>query len=357
MHLPAKMWAEAVRNLIYILNRLPTRALTGQTPYEAWIKRKPEIGNVRVFGCLTYMKTPSVHNTKLDDRSKKVINLGREPGTKGYRLYDPKENRIHISRDVIFEETKQWPWDMTTERETMQENFVVPNMFKIDEESPEDLETVESGDDSYSGDNVSGHGSYNGDNIQVSTPQSQSSVSRIDPDSYDDSTEPKKFRRLSDVYNNTEEIELDEELWLMGIDEPVNYTQAANDTNWKKAMMQEMNSIEAKDTWKLTNLPPGQKIIGLKWIYKLKKDANGKVVKYKARLVAKGYVQEHGIDFDEVYAPVTRLETVRLLLALEAKNQWEVHHLDVKTTFLNGDIKEDVYVLNRRVLKGKGKST
>lgn len=357
MHLPAKMWAEAVRNSIYILNRLPTRALTGRTPYEAWIKRKPEIGHVRVFGCLAYMKTPSVHNTKLDDRSKKVINLGREPGTKGYRLYDPKENRIHISRDVIFEETKQWPWDMTTERETMQENFVVPNMFKIDEESPEDLETVESGDDSYSGDNVSGHGSYNGDNIQVSTPQSQSSVSRIDPDSYDDSTEPKKFRRLSDVYNNTEEIELDEELWLMGIDEPVNYTQAANDTNWKKAMMQEMNSIEANDTWKLTNLPPGQKIIGLKWIYKLKKDANGKVVKYKARLVAKGYVQEHGIDFDEVYAPVTRLETVRLLLALEAKNQWEVHHLDVKTTFLNGDIKEDVYVLNRRVLKGKGKST
>lgn len=67
-------------------------------------------------------------------------------------------------------------------------------------------------------------------------------------------------------------------------------------------------------------------------------------MKYKARLVAKGYVQEKGVDFEEIFAPVTRLEMVRLLLALAAKNSWEVHHLDVKTTFLNGDIKEEVYV-------------
>lgn len=67
-------------------------------------------------------------------------------------------------------------------------------------------------------------------------------------------------------------------------------------------------------------------------------------MKHKARLVAKGYVQEHGVDFDEVYVPVTRLETVKILLALAAKSSWEVHHLDVKTAFLNGDIKEDVYV-------------
>lgn len=91
-------------------------------------------------------------------------------------------------------------------------------------------------------------------------------------------------------------------------------------------------------------MPTGQKVIGLKWIFKLKKDASGKIVKHKARLIAKGYVQEHGVDFDEIFPPVTRLETVRLLLALLAKNGWEVHHLNVKTTFLNGELSEDVYV-------------
>lgn len=79
------------------------------------------------------------------------------------------------------------------------------------------------------------------------------------------------------------------------------------------------------------------------------------MIKYKARLVAKGYVQEHGIDFDEIYAPVTRLETVRLLLALAAKNEWEVHHLDVKTAFLNGEISEDVYVVQPEGFAKKGK--
>lgn len=105
-------------------------------------------------------------------------------------------------------------------------------------------------------------------------------------------------------------------------------------------MQNEIDSIEKNNTWELTSLSPGHKVIDLKRIYKLKNDADGNVVKHKARLVAKGYVQEKGVDFYEVFAPVTRLETVRLLLALAAKNSWQVHHLDVKTAFLNGEIKE-----------------
>ena len=91
-------------------------------------------------------------------------------------------------------------------------------------------------------------------------------------------------------------------------------------------------------------MPAGHRPIGLKWVFKLKKDADGKVVKHKARLVAKGYVQRHGIDFEEVFAPVARLDTVRLLLALAANRGWQVHHLDVKTAFLNSDLVEEVYV-------------
>jgi hypothetical protein len=112
----------------------------------------------------------------------------------------------------------------------------------------------------------------------------------------------------------------------------------------RKAMKEEMDSIVGNNTWKLCELPRGHKPIGLKWVYKLKRDSSGAVVKHKARLVAKGYVQKQGVDYKEVFAPVARLDTVRLLLALAAQQGWEVHHMDVKSAFLNGELEEEVYV-------------
>lgn len=153
------------------------------------------------------------------------------------------------------------------------------------------------------------------------------------------SAEPRRLRSLQEIYDATEIIELEDEVMLlMGVDEPINYKQATTNQNRKLAMKQEMDAIERNNTWELSELPPGHKAIGLKWIFKLKRDTNGKIIKHKARIVAKGYVQKWGVDCEEVFAPVTRLETIRLLLALAVKNGWEVHHLDVKTAFLNGDI-------------------
>jgi hypothetical protein len=82
----------------------------------------------------------------------------------------------------------------------------------------------------------------------------------------------------------------------------------------------------------------------LKWVFKVKRDAARNIVKHKARLVAKGYAQKEGVDFDEVFAPVARFETIRVLIALAAQGNWEIHHMDVKSTFLNGDLQEEVYV-------------
>ena len=99
----------------------------------------------------------------------------------------------------------------------------------------------------------------------------------------------------------------------------------------------ELQSIQGNITWYYADLPKGHKAIGLKWFYKVKRDPEGNIVKHKARLVAKGYAQKHGVDY-EVFAPVARLETVRLILALAAHGKWEVHHMDVKSAFLNGDL-------------------
>ena len=109
-------------------------------------------------------------------------------------------------------------------------------------------------------------------------------------------------------------------------------------------MEAEMQSIEENKARSLVDLPPGHKPIGLKWVFKVKRDEHGAVVKHKTRLVAKGYVQRPGIDFTEVFAPVARLESVRVLLAVAAHEGWEVHHMDVKSTFLNGELQEEVYV-------------
>ena len=109
-------------------------------------------------------------------------------------------------------------------------------------------------------------------------------------------------------------------------------------------MLEEMKVIEKNETWQLIDPPPGCRPINLKWVYKVKRDELGAIVKHKARLIARGFVQHEGIDFDEVFVPVARIESVRLLLALAAAKDWRIHHLDVKSTFLNSELTETVFV-------------
>nr|GEW68307.1 ribonuclease H-like domain, reverse transcriptase, RNA-dependent DNA polymerase [Tanacetum cinerariifolium] len=151
------------------------------------------------------------------------------------------------------------------------------------------------------------------------------------------------------TYNlNSEEEEeatiIETETLLFMEEEPRNYKEASTDKKWIEAMEIELDLINKNNTWTLTTLPMNQKAIGLKWVFMTKRDAKGKIINYNAQLIAKGYVQEQGIDFDEVFALVAQIETVRLILALAAYHGWQVHHLDVKSAFLHEDLKEEVYV-------------
>ena len=95
---------------VYLLNRLPTRAMGSRTPYEAWCGKIPHLGHLKVFGCRANVRPAVPHLKKLDDRSKPMVYLGVEEGSKAYRLYDPNTRRIVVSRDVIFEEDVPWQW-------------------------------------------------------------------------------------------------------------------------------------------------------------------------------------------------------------------------------------------------------
>ena len=109
-------------------------------------------------------------------------------------------------------------------------------------------------------------------------------------------------------------------------------------------MLEEMKAIEKNETWELIDPPLRCRPISLKWVYKVKRDELDAIVKHKARLIARGFIQREGIDFKEVFAPVARMESVHLLLALAAAKDWRVHHLDIKSAFLNGELAETVFV-------------
>ena len=105
-------------------------------------------------------------------------------------------------------------------------------------------------------------------------------------------------------------------------------------------MNNEIESIEKNDTWELVDLPKNRDCIGVKWVYKMKYKANGEVEKYKARLVAIGFAQEYGVDCNETFAPIARLDTIRMVLAIIAQNKWIVFQMDTKSAFLNGYLEE-----------------
>ena len=109
-----------------------------------------------------------------------------------------------------------------------------------------------------------------------------------------------------------------EHLFLLLNEEPWSYEEAVEEKVWRDACQDEMESIIKNNTWDLVDLPKGAKAIGLKWIFKIKRNADGSISKYKSRLVAKGYIQRHGVDFEEVFAPVVRIETVRFIIVLAA---------------------------------------
>lgn len=340
MSVPNYMWGEAVRHSMYLINRAATRTLDAKTPYEVFKGSKPNIGHLRVFGCVGYARVEAPHRKKLDDRSRALVHLGTEPGSKAYRLFDPVSKRITVSRDIVFMEDESWNWSSQA-KETDNGSFSI-NLGEFGNRGLREIElTAESEGETRAEETeeTTDHVEDNNDVIEVS-------------DDEDEQHEQPQLRCSTRVKTTPEYLsdyillaEGECEWLLMSInDEPWDFSEAKGMKVWLTACEDEITSIEKNQTWTLVEIPAGVKPIGLKWVFKIKRNPDGSVNKYKARLVAKGYVQKHRIDYDEVFALVARIETVRLIIALAASNGWEVHHLDVKMAFLHGDLKEEVYV-------------
>lgn len=347
---PKSFWPEAVTWAFYILNRCPTSSVKDLTPEEAWSGVKPSVGHLRVFGCIAHAHIPDAQRTKLEDKSHGCVLFGTSTESKGYKLYDPVSKKMTVSRDVVFEEDKKWDWDASYDEliKLDLEWDTAQTQNEFDTSHEEGLETTV-GEDIGAADPIVS---------PVATANKDATVVIGNVDASESSKETRKKRApvwLSDYDIRTEDDDVIAQfaLFVDGLvqfaffaesKDPVYFEEAVRSENWRQAMDSEISSIEKNGTWLLTDLPKGAKSIGVKWVYKTKLNQHGDIEKYKARLVAKGYTQEHGIDYEEVYAPVARMDTVRMILALAAQRGWNVYQLDVKSAFLQGELTEEVYV-------------
>lgn len=299
-----KFWSEAILTAIYLINRTRTTVLKAdKTPAEHWYQRKLNLDKIKVFGCDAYVHVPKEErHGKLDAHSRKMILMGYTAN--GYRLWDPKKEKIITSRDVIFDEKLR----IKTISGTVQD---------IDQEV--DLENIED--------------------------QKNNSSSEEDQDI---TNEIRKSTRKRQKPKYLENYDVDFESNLMAAlttgnllsEVPESFEEAIKDKNWKTAIDEELNSLKERETWQLVELPENEEIIDSKWVFR-EKIINSVVVK-KARLVARGFKQS-ALD-EEVYAPVARLATIRVLLSLYLELNLYVQQLDVNCAFLYGTLQNPVFM-------------
>ncbi|GJW01215.1 retrovirus-related pol polyprotein from transposon TNT 1-94 [Tanacetum coccineum] len=318
-------WAEAVNTACYVINRSPSTAVELKTPMEMWTGKPVNYSDLHIFGSPVYVMYNTQETTKLDPKSRKCLFLGYADGVKGYRLWDPTAHKVVVSRDVVFME------DKIQENEEGDSTARETTSIQIEKE-------FQSNDSSEA---VPQHEVNETDESQAPTTRTLNRERRRPGWQADYVME-----------SNVAYCLLTEE------GEPSTLQEALNNPDalfWKEAMQEEIEALHKNKTWELVPLPGGRKPIGNKWVYKIKKNGDDQVERYRARLVVKGYAQKEGIDFNEIFSPVVRMTTIRVVLAMCATYDLHLEQLDVKTAFLHGNLEEEIYMLQPEDFKQKGK--
>ncbi|RVW56960.1 Retrovirus-related Pol polyprotein from transposon TNT 1-94 [Vitis vinifera] len=309
--IPAPFWGEASLHAVHAINRIPSTVIHNQTPYERLFGSPPNYHHLRSFGSACFVLLQPHEHNKLEPRSRLCCFLGYGETQKGYRCYDPVSHRLRVSRNVIF-----WEHRLFVELSHFHSSLTNSSVLEIFPDESliiHELPHFEPG---------SPAPALPEDPPQDIPPRHSTRVRSIPP-------------HLLDYHCYTA---------LATLHEPQTYREASTDPLWQIAMKEELDALTKNHTWDLVTLPPGQSVVGCKWIYKIKTRSDGSVERYKARLVAKGFTQEYGIDYEETFAPVARISSVCALLAVAAARKWDLFQMDVKNAFLNGDLSEEVYM-------------
>lgn len=327
-NLDKSFWAEAVNTAVYLRNRSIASGLK-MTPFEAWNEKKPNVSHVRIFGSDAMVHVPKARRLKFDKKSEKMILVGFPENVKGYRLYNPETKNIITSRDVIVIERERRSNLVLSEVQDSVGDLLPEDQLadeSLDPDTAEDLtfdSNFEDAEDNPEDDSDYIPTEQDPDNLEVPVRRSE---------------RERKPKVLDDYVTYLCIGDLDLEDVPTSVDEALGRPDAHC---WRRAMEDEMKSYEENCAWDLVNVSGGDHVVSCKWVFKKKCDAENKV-SYRARLVAKGYTQKAGIDYEETFAPVIRYASLRLLFALSLKLGLKIFHLDVKTAFLNGFLKEKI---------------
>ncbi|KAJ3705170.1 hypothetical protein LUZ61_008875 [Rhynchospora tenuis] len=388
--IPTDLWDEVFSSAVFLINRLPSTA-TSEVPFIALFKKPPDYQFLRVLGCLCFPHTRPYSAHKLEYRATPCVFIGYATSQKGYRCLHIESNRVFVSRNVQFDENV-FPFKdilpTTTDPHVSNNNspssplLLVQNMPSTDTDKDNSVGADHIAHDLNIGQPSSDRqhnqpppGS-NGSPDPAHCSNSNSSLPQID--SYTNHTVTPSHNTTSPSTNITPQPLLltnspsqqappttrshtmttrakdntlkhrqfpDYVAYSTTVtSEPTCFTAANKIEEWRAAMSSEINALARNKTWVLVPPPLNQKIIGCKWVYKLKQKPDGTVERYKARLVAKGFHQEEGVDFFDTYSPVVRPTTIRVVLSLAISSHWSVRQLDVHNAFLHGDLQEQVYM-------------
>nr|GFB38630.1 retrovirus-related Pol polyprotein from transposon TNT 1-94 [Tanacetum cinerariifolium] len=341
------------------------------TPYELLQSKLPDLSFFHVFSALCYPTNDSENLGKLQPKADIGIFIGYALTKKAFRIYNRRTRRIIKTIHVDFDELtalaseqrssgpaliEMNPGTITAEviapiaeviPQINADSTVIPQDVRDDNL---DMEVAHMGNDLLFGVLIPEVTS-----VQSTTPASPQAIVQTNHPMRHHNSKWTKDHPLNNIIGQlnrpvSTRLQLHEQAFFCYYDafltsvEPKTYKEALTQSCWIEAMQEELNEFERLEVWELIPRPVQVMVITLKWIYEVKLDELGGILKNKARLVARGYRQEEGIDFEESFAPVARLEAIRIFLAYSAHKNMVVYQMDVKTAFLNGNLRENVYV-------------
>lgn len=360
--LPKAFWADALRHSFHAYNSYPCFTPQGfQSPNSLLAREDVDLHSLHPFGCLVWYKVPEANRRKLDPKARASILLSYLPDGKGYRVWDLQRRVVVKSRDVMFEETRfpygepletpsepilvelPWPNHGSTAPAPEPSHVRTPSLdlplLNIQLEPRFDRRL---------------QASIHNPDVEVASPPTPPPLSPPRPTTPDlpiptPEPSPPPPRRSARVRKPTvrlgnfaKEVRVDSV-----VEAPKTWKQLLRSPHkaaWMKAAEDEISSLMGMNTWRLVPRPVKRQIIKSKWIFKVKRKVDATILKLKARLVAMGYSQVKGEDYDEVFAPTLRMETLRLMFTLLASRKWVGRQLDFKTAFLNGSLDETIYM-------------
>ncbi|KAK8939056.1 hypothetical protein KSP39_PZI011729 [Platanthera zijinensis] len=289
--------------------------------------RKPNLSYFRIFGCKCYiLNNGKSYLTKFAAKSQDEIFIGYNINSKACRVYNLTTQVVEESVHVVFDETRLINSELPCR--SFSPTGISNRMDKLSIAKGTTADEVLE-NDGYCPGGVQ-------DSIEVDDNQ------EVQHNEGSGDVEPEE--NLSPAIRHLKDHPTNQIIGDPRQGEPKKFEEAIQDQHWINAMQEELNQFRRCKVWELVPKPRDHNIIGTKWIFRNKLDESGVIVKNKARLVAKGYRQEEGIDFDQTFAPVARLKAIRMFLAYTTYQGFKVYQMDVKSAFLNSDLKEEVYV-------------